>query len=409
MQENQENKEIITEPIKQKKHTIWSVNFVLLCCIAFFQSLGQHGLGPLLTSVAMELGATTEMAGFITGLVSGIALALRPISGPAIDTFNKKRLINFSMAMSTIAMTGYALSTSVAMLIAARCIQGISLGFGVSLMLTLVSDSLPDDLVVSGIGVFSVAQSLATAIGPAVSEFLTQRLPYRTVFLAGACLIGTAFVLTFFIKAPEMPKEKKKFKITLKGMLAVEALSPALIMLFLSMAYSTYGSFIKPYGKELGISGVGVYFTVYAIALLAAKPFSVFLSQKFSIKVAFLFSMCCFIASLVIVAFSRSLLPLLIAAAIGAFGYGGCQPVMQGLVIKSVPKTRRGAASGTNYLCVDIGHFVGPWIAGKLISLVGYSNMYLCALVPLFCGIIVFFVYPPKSYEDLAQNVSETK
>jgi MFS family permease len=78
------------------------------------------------------------------------------------------------------------------------------------------------------------------------------------------------------------------------------------------------------------------------------------------------------------------------AAFINAFGYGGCQPAIQAVCLKSVPGERRGAASCTSYIGSDIGNLVGPVVAGFLISslgatdmIAGYRYMWLIMIIPI--------------------------
>ncbi|MDR1062048.1 MAG: MFS transporter, partial [Clostridiales bacterium] len=85
-----------------------------------------------------------------------------------------------------------------------------------------------------------------------------------------------------------------------------------------------------------------------------------------------------------------------LAAFVAAFGYGACQPVINALCMKAVPPGRRGAASSTSYLGIDLGSMMGPVLAGMIISrfgaaslLDGYIAMWRIMTVPIFLAIAI--------------------
>ena len=57
-----------------------------------------------------------------------------------------------------------------------------------------------------------------------------------------------------------------------KNIFAPEALMPAIVIAFLSMAQILYTIYMEPYARSYDISNVGLFFTVYALALLATRP-----------------------------------------------------------------------------------------------------------------------------------------
>ena len=83
----------------------------------------------------------------------------------------------------------------------------------------------------------------------------------------------------------------------------------------------------------------------------------------------------------------------MLAAFVSAFGYGACQPSVQTLCMKCVPKEKRGAGSSTNYIGQDLGNLVGPLIAGSLAGRFGYAAMWRIMIIPVALALLIVLVF----------------
>ena len=96
--------------------------------------------------------------------------------------------------------------------------------------------------------------------------------------------------------------------------------------------------------------------------------------------------------------------PVNVVTVVAAIGYGTMQPAMQTMCIQSVSIVRRGVASNTNYFGVDMGNFLGPTLAGMVITAgFNYSEMYAFAIIPVFLSAIVFSLGWKKFKERRAE------
>ena len=148
-----------------------------------------------------------------------------------------------------------------------------------------------------------------------------------------------------------------------------------------------------PYAASLGIGNIGIFFTVYAIVLLAARPLFGRLADKAGMDRVLIPSFGIFALSFVVVALARSLPMLLLGAALAALGYGALNPIIQTLCIRTVAPERRGVASNTEFFGMDLGYFLGPLLGGILYEAGSYSSMYLIGgIVPLALGLALFLL-----------------
>ena len=164
------------------------------------------------------------------------------------------------------------------------------------------------------------------------------------------------------------PRTSDRYQIRLDTILEKRAVPIAVTMLFIVMAYSCIPSFLAIYGELLGIDNIGLYFTVYAIAMLVLRFTTSGLADRLGYRKVIVVSLVCFMVTFVLFGASKALPGFMAAAIFSALGYGLTLPNMQALCMTSVPSDRRGVASNTMYLGQDLGQSIGPSIAGALID-----------------------------------------
>ncbi len=385
-----------------KTKTIWNALFLNIFIINFCQSMGQQMMNTLIPKYADSLGASASVVGMVSSMFAVTALAIRPIAGPAFDCFQKKKLLLAALIVMDAAYFIYSISTSIPVIVAARLIHGCGIGCVAPLCLAMASDALPDHLLSSGIGMFSLGQAVSQAIGPSVGLSLSRSIGYNNTFRIGAAVISLACVLAFFMKTPEFHRTSK-YEIKLRKIVVKEAVLPAVLMFFLSMSYSCVNSFIAIYGGLRGVENIGLYFTVYAVCLLVTRPFSGRIADKYGIDKVLIPGIIGFAFSFFLVSRAENLAGFLVSAVFSSCGYGICQPMIQSLCMKCVPKERRGAAGNTNYIGTDLGMLLGPTIGGMVIEGVSaagpavsaYSSMYCVMILPMAAA-FVFFLFNRK-------------
>ena len=60
--------------------------------------------------------------------------------------------------------------------------------------------------------------------------------------------------------------------------------------------------------------------------------------------------------------------------------------------MKTVPPERRGSASCTNYIGVDLGSIIGPAIAGFVAQSFGYTMLFRIMVFPFIIGMVVLYL-----------------
>ena len=352
------------------------------------QSLGQQMSNTLIGKYADFLGAPADKVGRLIGAFAITALAFRVVSGPSINSLDKRKILVGTYVLLGIAYAGYGFSHSIGWLMVFRLIQGVGMSFSGACCLAIVSDTLPKDKLNTGLGYFACGQVVSQAVGPAVGLQLVHWFGYNAVYQITAVSSFAAALITAQLRlAPQPPK---RFLISFEEIISRAALVPTIIATLVGTGFATISAFLVVYAEKRGVAdGIGLYFSVNALTMLVTRPFVGRLIDRhgfvrMAVPGIFISTM-----SLILIGFSDALWMFLAAAFINSFGYGAIQPALQALTVRSVPQEQKGSASSTFYIGMDCAQLFGPSLAGQAASLVGYTPyMWLLMAIPLVLGIM---------------------
>jgi multidrug resistance protein len=148
-------------------------------------------IAPLLPAIEERTGASEAELGLaLAAYAVPIALLSLPL-GRAADRFGRKGLLIGGLFVVAAGSAMIALSESLALLIAARVIQGIGSAASWISALALVSDTAPAERRGQSIGVALGATGVGSIAGPALGGVAADALSYEAPFLivSGAALI----------------------------------------------------------------------------------------------------------------------------------------------------------------------------------------------------------------------------
>jgi MFS family permease len=168
------------------------------------------------------------------------------------------------------------------------------------------------------------------------------------------------------------------------------ALPASAVMLLLCSVYGSVLSFIALYASESGISNIGFFFTAMAISMLISRPLSGRWADQGGSNTVLWIGHLAITAGLIIIVLSHSILELMWAAAIFGFGFGFCMPTLQAFSVRFAPAHRRGAATATFFIALDLGIGLGTIIWGYVAAASNYQIMYLSALLPVLLALILY-------------------
>jgi MFS family permease len=156
---------------------------------------------PLVPTIAQSTGATTiELSWLVTGTFV-VGASLIPFLGRLADRLGKRRVLVIALASMSAGSFVIAVTDSPAVMIAARCVQGVALAFP-PIAVSLLKDILPADRFARGVGLLGAATGAGTALAIPAVALLAAILEWRATFVVlGAAMLVVGVVILLVIPA----------------------------------------------------------------------------------------------------------------------------------------------------------------------------------------------------------------
>lgn len=397
-------KKTIDAERKNFSGSLMNYSFLSVCFITTLMNLSKQMSNSILSKYVDSLGATATVVGLVSSTFALAALIFKIFSGPALDAFDRKKIIIYAMLGLGISFAGYSAAANVQTVMVFRFLQGAAQAFTATCLLTMASDALPRDRFGTGVGIFALFETIASAIGPTVGLKLMGLIGYKSTFaVSAACMFMSAFLILFYKPAKPFVKTRR-FKISLQSIIAKETLVFAVLLLVFNMVSCVINTYLVIYSGLQGVSSgqIGYYFTLNACVLLLSRPLVGKLTDKWGAVKVVVPALCCCILSYWMISIAANIWMFLGASVVSAFGIGACQPAVQALCMKCVPENRRGVASSTCYIAQDLGNLIGPVFAGMIVTALGYQSMWRIMSLPALLAVvyIVFMKDRVKRAED---------
>lgn len=393
-----------------KEQKLWTKDFINISIINFILMLAMYLLMVTMAPFAVEqYGASTSMAGLVSGIFIIGTLIARIFSGGLIGKIGSKRMLFIGLIVSSIATAFYFGSTNMPLLLANRLFHGIGLGIASTATGTMIAQAIPASRRGEGIGYFSMSTVLATAIGPFFGIFMSQHYPFKMLFVLCLVLSIATLAMYFFVnetvKVSTGRKGEATKRMSLSGFIEGKALPISIITLFAALAYSGVLSFISFYAKEIKlVETASFFFLVYALVVLVSRPFSGKLLDVKGAKFIVIPSLVFFAIGMIVLSQAHSGIMLLLAGAILGLGYGNFQSCAQAVALKGVSVERIGIATSTFYIFLDSGLGFGPYFLGAVVPRLGYRGMYEVLTIVILLSLVAFVLLFRGRKEAISQN-----
>lgn len=142
---------------------------------------------------------------------------------------------------------------------------------------------------------------------------------------------------------------------------------------------------------------------IYTLALTALVPFFGRISDVFGRKRLFIIGVLLFSATSLLAAFSQSILWLIGARMLQAFGGALITANVLAIITDTFPAGKRGTAMGAQAILVSGGGSMGPILGGFLVTHFGWQSVFLVNVpIGIIAAIFATFILPPlKSHRTL--------
>ena len=392
--------------MEKKTTVIFNRNFIILCIISVITTFAGQSLNTVLAMYSQTFeGVTLGMAGTVVGIASVASIVMLPFSGILSNRFDKRLLTQISAAVTCVGTLWFALAGTYAELLICRFIIGLGSGISMTSTMVMVTESLPEDKVVVGVGLYGLVGIIIQAVGPATILAVKDAFGYKVLFLGAVALGVVQMAVTMMLPKYQPPKIEGKSKFSLKEIIAPEALLTASIGFLFAFNNAVQLAFVASYAEDSGLGGAGLYFTVQAVFTAVARLFFTKITNRNTVAFAATIAGIFLVLFSLFLGFGKTLLMFYIASACFGLGYGTLLPVTQSVSILRVPEERKASGSSTYFLGIQIAFAIGGTVGGVIAERTGYSTMFLTLAGPSILAIILGVArgripVSPAAYEE---------
>jgi DHA1 family bicyclomycin/chloramphenicol resistance-like MFS transporter len=382
---------------------------VLLACLGMLGPFSIDTYLPAFTGIAKSIGATpVEMQQTLSAYLFGFAL-MNLFHGALSDSFGRRPVVLWGVALFTVASAGCALSGTIGQLVFWRAVQGISAGAGIVVSRAVIRDMFPPADAQRVMSQVTIYFGVAPAVAPMVGGFLFVHADWHSIFwfLTG---VGVVLWIANYRLLPETlhASMKQPFNVRnlLRGYWALGS-NPRFTMLALASGIPFNGMFLYVLsapvflGDLLGLSP-GQFFWFFTLTIggimggawlsgrLAGR-----IPPKRQIRYGFTIMVVVSLTNLALnLLFEAQAWWALIPIALFAFGWALMVPVVTLMVLDLVPE-RRGMASSMQAF---VGSAANGFVAGAIAPLVMHSTraLAMASLAMLGIGVLAWAWVRPR-------------
>lgn len=395
--------------------------WALAVLLAVLGMLGPFSIDtyiPAFSGIARSIGATPgEMQQTLSAYLFGFAF-MNLFHGALSDSFGRRPVVLWGLAVFTLASLGCALSQTIGQLVLFRALQGLSTGAGIVVSRAVIRDMFPPAEAQKVMSQVTIYFGIAPAIAPIVGGFLFVHLGWHSIFWF---LVGVGVVLwvaNFKLLPETLHKDHRQpFEVRhlMRGYWDLCS-DPRFLLLALASGVPFNGMFLYVLaapaflGEHLALAPTqffwffiltigGIMAGAWTSGRMAGK-----VAPKRQIRDGFVIMLA---TSVLNVAANALFTPhaawALWPLAVFAFGWALMVPVVTLLVLDLHPE-RRGMASS---LQAVIGSTANGIVAGVVAPLVMHSTLALAATSLLMLGVgLVAWVWLHGRWPEIGRRVA---
>ena len=397
--------------------------WALAVLLAVLGMLGPFSIDtylPAFAGIATALGATpVEMQQTLSACLFGFDF-MNLFHGALADSFGRRPVVLWGIALFTIASAGCALSQSIGQLVFFRAVQGLSTGAGIVVSRAVIRDMFPPAQAQQVMSQVTIYFGVAPAVAPIVGGWLFVHTGWHSIFWFLA-LVGAILWITNFRLLPETlhPSHRQPFNVRhlMRGYWALGS-SPKFLLLALASGIPFNGMFLYVLsapaflGEHLKLEPTQFFW--FFVLTISGIMGGAWLSGRLAGRIApkrqirhgFVIM---FVVGIANVALNTVLEPhpawALLPIAIFSFGWALMVPVVTLLVLDLVPE-RRGMASS---LQAFVGSTANGVVAGVISPLVMHSALGLAtASLLMMCIGLTSWMYLHHRWPEIGSHAGVT-
>ncbi|MCZ2105025.1 MAG: multidrug effflux MFS transporter [Comamonadaceae bacterium] len=395
----------------------WALSILL----ALLGMLGPFSIDtylPAFPAIAHALQATpAQMQQTLSAYLFGFAF-MALFHGSLSDSFGRRPVVLAGLGIFTLASAGCALSPSIGWLIFFRTIQGLSAGGGIVVARAVIRDLFPPAQAQQVMSQVTIFFGIAPAIAPMVGGWLSEHLPWESVFWFLTAVSVTLWFTVWRLLPESLPARQRQpvhLGHLLRGYWQLGA-NPRFVLLTLASGVPFNAMFLYILaapaflGEHLHLAP-GQFFWFFILNIMGIMG-GAWMSGRMAGRVApkrqirhgFVIMLAMVLTNLVAnLLFTPDVSWAMVPICVFSFGWALMVPVITLLVLDLVPE-RRGMASS---LQAFVGSMANGLVAGVVAPLVMHSTEWMAtaSLLMMLVGLAAW-VYLHHRWPEIGRNVA---
>jgi DHA1 family tetracycline resistance protein-like MFS transporter len=378
----------------------------------FVDLVGFGIIMPLLPFYAEHFHASPATVTLLMAIYSFMQFFSAPLWGALSDRHGRKPVLLASLAGIALSYLWLAFADALWALFAARAFAGLMAG-NIAAAQAYIADVTPPEKRAQGMGLIGAAFGLGFILGPAIGGLLGGANPAAPRFigpglaaagLSGLALLFAAVALRESLDAAHRraPHRERLSRFSaLAAGLGDPQLRLSVILLFLvtfvfAGMESTFALWSeRAFGWGPAQNGYVFAYTGVLAALVQGGLIRR-LAQRFGESHLVLQGAVALALGLIAIPFVHSLIPLLVAMALLAYGAGVSNPALSSLISLGAHETERGATLGISQAAASLARILGPALAGVAFVGLGRGGPFLTGALVMLCALLLALRLPRR-------------
>ena len=364
-------------------------------------------IGMLLAVVPVYADHELDVGSFgvavAVAAVSPMVLVCQPLAGRFGDRRGRKKLIVAGGAIAAVAVAGYVVADSLALLVGLRLLTGA----GEALLLvgaaTMITDLAPEHRRGEALSLFSLGLWGGLALGPILGELVLGDDRFDAVWLlaSGCCLASALIGLTLPETAPSREPEHD----ATAQLVHRAAIGPGVVLAFTVLGFAGLGTFGALYARDLGLDGAGSVFLVFSAVVVTTRVVARQVPDRLGPKRTARVALSLIAAGLFTIGLWNVPAGLFAGTVVVAFGHALAFPSLMTLAVNAAPARERSSVVGTFSAFTELGFLLGALSLGAIASTAGYDGVFVvCALGPLLGVVVLSRLTVPRRVEPMPEG-----
>lgn len=378
------------------KAKLWTKDFIGISLSNFFLFCTFYFL--LVTMPVFAIGkfhSSTSQAGLMTTIFLLSAIVTRPFAGKWIEKAGYHKPLLTALVIFLFSSLLYFVPKTLTGFLMLRFLHGIGFGMATTATGAIVAGIIPVSRRGEGMGYFVMSMNLAMVLGPFIGLTSIQQWGANSLFFISTACALAAFVTGFIIKAPKSEhKQALPVRKPFSFMSLIEASAVPISVAggFFAIIYSSLLSFVSVYAQQVHLIAVSsFFFVVYAVILVASRPFTGRWFDRYGANVIIFPSILLFSLGIFILSQTHAAGSFLASAGLIGLGWGTIFPIFQTIAIKEALPQRKGVATATFLSIFDTGVGLGSFFAGVIVTQIGFRSFYLAGSLYVLLGVVLYY------------------